>query len=90
MVESLISELVEAALEIALNDVDAVLDCSQHIGIIDFNANASYTAGVDQIFEQGAIAAAKVENAVARFNPGGNDIKIGTAQRVRHSLMFRR
>ena len=22
-----------------MNDVDAVLDCSQHIGIIDFNAN---------------------------------------------------
>jgi len=51
MVEGLVGEFVEAALQITLDDVDTVLDGSQDVGVVDFNADAMNAAGLDQVLE---------------------------------------
>jgi len=90
MVEGLVGELVETLFEVALDDVDAVADGGEDVGVVDLDALALDAARLDQVAQQGAVAAAKIEHAVARLDPGGDKVEIGAAQGVRHSLMFRR
>jgi len=91
MVKGLVGEFVETLFQVALQYVDAILDGGQDVGVVDLDPNAMHAAGVDQVLEQAAVATAKVEYAVARFDPAGDQVEIGASQRVRrHSLMFRR
>ncbi len=55
-------ETREAALEIALDDVDAVLDAGEDIGVGDVDPVAARVAGLPQVSEQGPVAATQVEH----------------------------
>ena len=65
-------------------------DRGENVVIVDFDAPAVHAAGVDQVAQQRAVAAAEVEHALAGLDPVGDDVEVGAAQGVRHGLMFRR
>ena len=90
MVEGLVGKFVEPLLQVALNDIDALADGGEDVGIVDLDTDAFGAARLDQVLEQRAIAAAQVEYAVARLDPAGNEFEIGASKQVGHSLMFRR
>ncbi|MPN56249.1 hypothetical protein SDC9_203935 [bioreactor metagenome] len=90
MVEGLVGEFVEALFQVALQYIDAIRDGGKDVGVVDLDTDATHAAGIDQVLEKRAVAAAEVEHTVAGFDPGGNDVEVGASQRVCHSLMFRR
>ena len=64
-VERAVVEAREAALEVALQHVDAVLHAGEEAGVVDLDAVAVGAALGAQIREQAAVAAAQVEHARA-------------------------
>jgi hypothetical protein len=65
-------------------------DRSENVGVLDFDSPALDASSVDQVPEQGAVAAAEVKNTVSWFDPAGDHFEIRAVQGMAHSLIFRR
>jgi hypothetical protein len=90
VVEGLVGEFVEALFQVALDDVDAVAMRRGRWRHRSRRPSRALAAGVDQVLAAGAVAAAEVEHAVARLDPARDEVEVGAAQGMCHSLMFRR
>ncbi len=67
----------EAALEVALDDVDAILHAGEHVGVVDVDAVAARVARLPQVLEQHAVAAAEIQHGRVGLDPGGDRLEIG-------------
>jgi hypothetical protein len=76
VVEGLVLEAGQPALDVHLDHVDAVADAAKDAFMIDLDAVAGDIARLVQITQEPAVAAPEVENALAGGNPVGDDGKV--------------
>ena len=82
VVERIVRERRQSAFHIALDYVNAVSGACQHAVVVDLHAIAYGVALLGEKAQQRAVAATKIQNTGAGFDPVGDRCKIGALHRV--------
>ena len=79
-VEGVVGKSVEPRVKVALDDIDAVEEGGEHVGIGDVDAVAADSALALQAGEQRAVAATEVEHARAGRDPALDQGEVGAQE----------
>jgi hypothetical protein len=82
VVETAVAEVLQAVVDVGLDDVDAGGEAFGDVVRIDFEAVAANLARPGEVREQRTVAAAEVEDARAGLDPLGDERQVG-AQAIR-------